>query len=176
MPQRAMPQRGVALAVMVVAGLVTACSIGLTAVDTPPPVASVSPTPSVTPSPLAGVCNPADFPLGVGPVETKQYGAPTNDVQYPPLTYYVSHGGATGHHYYTVCSSGSAASILAFMKASIPAGGWTILGSDATSLGAQKPTTPPTGYCYGLQMTVGQHPAYPGEWDLDLLSPASECA
>ncbi len=172
--------RGAMLSLLIATfALLPACSIG-TATTLPMPVPTLTPspmpTPSPSPAPVAGVCNPADFPSGQGPTGARVDGPPTQDIQYPPLTYYFTIGGTAGSHVYTVCSSGDAASILAFMKDSIPAGGWTILETTATTIRAQKPTNPPSGYCYSLAVKVGQDAAYPGEWTITFYSPATACA
>lgn len=144
------------------------------------PISSAKPTstPLVTSTPIATSeqCNPADFPTnGEGPTGTKIVGPPTKDFQYPPNTYYFTIGGAAGSYVYTVCSSGDAQSILAFMKNAIPTGGWTVLSTTQTTVTAQKPTNPPSGYCYGLVVEVGIQAQYPSEWRITFHSPAVSC-
>src|SRR5690242_8546453 len=60
-----------------------------TSLPTNTPARTLTPTPTNTPAPVAGVCNPADFPTGTGPVGTKQDGPPTTDFHYPPHTYHL---------------------------------------------------------------------------------------
>jgi hypothetical protein len=141
-----------------------------TPTSTPQPTATSipAPTPTSTPGPQAGVCNAADFP-------THTSGGPSATFAYPPLTYYYDIGPAAGNHYYVLCSSGTPTSIRAFLLQSIPAGGWTVTQTTATTIAAQKQTTPPSGYCYSVNITLGNHAGYPGEWDADFHPPILSC-
>lgn len=131
-----------------------------TATATPP-----APTSTATPAP--GVCNPADFP-------TKTNGGP-GSFQYPPRTYYYDETPGAGNHPYALCSSGNPSSILAFMKTSVAAAGWKITSTTANSLEAQNPTSPPSAYCYTVDMQVGGNASYPGEWGANFHPPIATC-
>jgi hypothetical protein len=74
-----------------------------------------------------------------------------------------------------MCSSGDATSILAFMKQSVMASGWKITNATATSLYAENPTSPPSGYCYTVNVLVGGSASYPGEWSINFHPPAETC-
>lgn len=132
-----------------------------------PPTATLVP-PTATPAPSPGVCNAADFP-------TKTNGGPDGGFTYPPLTYYYDVGPAAGNNYFHLCSSGDASSILATFKSQFPTGGWTVTNVTATTLGIEKPQSPPTGFCFTEVYTFGGHAGYPGEWDLDSHPPAASC-
>jgi hypothetical protein len=134
---------------------------------------TISPTntllpPSATPAPTPGVCNGADFPTNVK-------SGPNGDFQWPPLTYSQFVGRAAGNRYYVVCSSGTSSTILSFLSGSIPKGGWTISSITPTTLTAQKPTNPPSGFCFSFLITVGSHPSNPGEYDYNFHSPTLSC-
>jgi hypothetical protein len=163
--------------VMLLASL-SACSntVTVSLASTAPPAVTGEPTftptsaPTLTATPAAGACNVADFP-------TQTPGGPSSGFQYPPLTYFYDGGSAAGNHYYQLCSSGDAASILAFLQHSIPLGGWTITSVTATTLSASQTSKPVTGgFCPSVNITVGSHAGYPGEWDADFHPPASLCA
>jgi hypothetical protein len=62
------------------------------------------------------------------------------------------------------------------MKQSVAASGWKITGSSTTTLSAQNPTTPPSGYCYTVDMQVGASASYPGEWSANFHPPIATCA
>lgn len=147
---------------------ITAWAICVTATPGLLPTPTNSPQPTATDTPQAGVCNASDFP-------TTSPGGPSEGFAYPPQTYYYSHGGAAGNHYYTFCSPGTPSSILTFLLQSMPAGGWTLTQSTATFIAAQMPTSPPSGYCYTVNIAVGGHPGYPGEWDANFHPPAVPC-
>ena len=140
-----------------------------TATSTTAPTATAThpPAPTATPAPVPGVCNAADFP-------TKTNGGPSG-FTYPPLTYYYDESPGAGNHPYALCSSGNATSIIAFMKTSIPAAGWKITGSTATTLSAENQTTPPSGSCYTVDITAGANASYPGEWSADFHPPIAAC-
>jgi hypothetical protein len=139
----------------------TAVTGAATATPTTPPTATA------TPAPVAGVCTAVDFP-------TKTTGGP-GTFQYPPLTYYYDLTPGAGSHPYVLCSSGNATSILNFMKQSIPAAGWKINIASATTLTAQNSTTPPSGSCYTVDITVGNSASYPGEWTANFHPPIANC-
>ena len=61
------------------------------------------------------------------------------------------------------------------MKQSVVAGGWTLTASTSTTLTAQRPTTPPSGSCYTVNMTVGANASYPGEWSANFHPPIVSC-
>lgn len=124
--------------------------------------------PPATATPASGVCDAADFP-------TKFPGGPDPSFQYPPLTYHGSLDGAAGNEYYGLCSSGDPASILAFLEHSIPAGGWTVTATTATTLNALHTSAPQDGFCASVDITVGTHPGFPGEWGADFHPPAVPC-
>lgn len=153
---------GVTTTVVVVAGV---------SATTAKPTATVKPTathaPAATATPAPGVCNPADFP-------TKTNGGPSG-FQYPPRTYSYDETPGAGSHPYALCSSGTPTSILAFMKQSVVAAGWKITSSTATTLHAEVPTTPPSGYCYTVDMLVGGSATYPGEWSENFHPPIASC-
>lgn len=125
------------------------------------------PAPTATATPAPGVCNPADFP-------TKTNGGPEG-FQYPPLTYYYDETPGAGNHPYAICSSGNPTSILAFMKQSVTNAGWKITSTTATTLTAENPTNPPSGFCYTVDMSVGSNASYPGEWVANFHPPATNC-
>lgn len=129
--------------------------------------ATKPPDPTATATPAPGVCDSASFP-------TKTNGGP-GGFQYPPLTYYYDQSPGAGNHYYTICSSGNPSSILAYMKQSVAAAGWKVVGTSATTLSAQQPTNPPSGYCYEVDMTVGGTAGYPGQWLADFHPPIASC-
>jgi hypothetical protein len=148
-----------------------------TSTATTPATATVAPSPTATattapptatPTPAPGVCNPADFP-------TKTPGGPNHGFQYPPLTYYYYQGSGAGNNYNVLCSSGTPDTILAFLKQSIPAGGWTIKSSTATTINATQTSAPQGGFCPSVDITVGSHVGYPGEWNADFHPPAGSC-
>jgi hypothetical protein len=62
-----------------------------------------------------------------------------------------------------------------FMEHSIPAGGWTIIATTATTLAAVQTSVPQEGLCASVNIIVGSHPGYPGEWDANFHSPTSSC-
>jgi hypothetical protein len=74
-----------------------------------------------------------------------------------------------------MCSSGNPSSILAFMKTSVAAAGWKIVSSTATTLSAQQPTNPPSGFCYEDDITVNLAAAYPGQWEINEHPPIPPC-
>lgn len=129
--------------------------------------ATTPPAPTATATPAPGVCNPADFP-------TKTNGGPEG-FQYPALSYYYDETPGAGNHPYVICSSGNPASILAFMQKSVTNAGWKITNSTATTLTAENPTNPPSGFCYTVDMTVGSNASYPGEWTANFHPPATNC-
>jgi hypothetical protein len=139
-----------------------------TATSTPQPTATSVPAPTATSGPKAGTCKAADFP-------TKTPGGPSEGFSYPPKTYYYDIGPGAGNHYYVFCSPGSPATISAFLVQALTMGGWTVTGSSSTAIAAQKPTTPATGYCYSVEITLGNHAGYPGEWDADFHPPILSC-
>lgn len=139
-----------------------------TPMPTSTPVPTATPAPTATTGPTPGVCKASDFSM-------KMNGGPNEGFAYPPLTYSSYEGNGAGNTYYVLCSSGTPTSILTFLKTSIPAGGWQVTSVTATTLAAQKPTNPATGFCYSLNITVGAHAGYPGEWDADFHPPALSC-
>ncbi len=173
--------------------LLGACSSGA-----PPALAGATATathatiPTSVPTLAPGLCRAADFPPPIrqqpnpptGGDPGPFYGAPINDFQFPPLTYYYDFGGAAGTHRWAMCSAGDPDSILAFMRQSITASSWMIITTPASggqTLFAEKPAAAPTTgttspiYCSTLNVTVGGYPGYPGEWALILGAPASPC-
>ena len=164
--------RVAALALVVLAlmacGASTTVAALATATPTTIPTATVTPAPTATATPAPGVCNPADFP-------TKTAGGPSG-FQYPPLSYYYEGTPGMGNHPYAMCSSGDPASILAFMKNSVTAAGWKVTISSSTSLEAENPTNPPSGYCYTVGIQVGSNASYPGEWAINFHPPAVPCS
>jgi hypothetical protein len=80
-----------------------------------------------------------------------------------------------GNHPYLICSSGNPTSILTFMKSSVVAAGWKVTTTTATTLTAENQTTPPSGVCYTVDITVGGHPGYPGEWNENFHPPIVSC-
>jgi hypothetical protein len=146
------------------------CALGTTTVSvvvTPTATATATPKPTATATPAPGVCDSADFP-------TKTNGGPS-PFQYPPLTYYYDESPGMGNHTYLMCSSGNPSSILAFMKNSVTAAQWKVTSTTATTLSAENPTNPPSGFCYTVDITVGAKAAYPGEWSIDFHPPAAQC-
>jgi hypothetical protein len=123
--------------------------------------------------PAGGTCNAADFPTTGFFVKTN--GGPSTDFQFPPVTYYVSLGGAAGSRPNIVCSAGNPSSILAFMKNSISKSKWKILSTSSTVITAELPVSPPNGFCYQLDVIVNGHAGYPGEWDYVWYVPAAAC-
>ncbi len=121
--------------------------------------------------PPAGNCNPADMSSGL----TNGTGGPDTSMQYPPVTTYSFLGGAAGTRPSFVCSAGDPTSIAAFMKRTVPDGGWQVLSSTATTVSAQKPTSPPSGFCYTLFVQTGTHGSYTGEWDFKTTIPGATC-
>ena len=163
---------GRALALGIILVTLMACGLGTTTVSiiltpTAKPTATATPGPTATATPAPGVCDAADFP-------TKTTGTP-GTFQYPPLTYYYDESPGAGSHPYLVCSSGNPASILAFMKSSVTAALWKVTSTTATTLEAENPTNPPSGFCYTVDITVGAKPAYPGEWSITFHVPAATC-
>ncbi len=146
----------------------------VTAVATIPPTspatatATLVPTVAPTLTPAPGVCNATDFP-------TKTTGGPYTSFQYPPLTYYFHITDAAGTYYYVMCSSGDPTSILAFLESSLPAGGWKVTTSAATTLTAVQSNNPQEGMCAWVNVTVGAHAGYAGEWDATFHSPTMTC-
>ncbi len=132
------------------------------------PTATATPAPTATLTPAPGVCNAADFP-------TKTSGGPDEGFHYPPLTYSYAQGNAAGNHYFVLCSSGTSSTILAFLQQSIPAGGWTIKSMTATTINATQTSKPQGGFCPSVDITVGSHAGYPGEWNADFHPPAGAC-
>ena len=131
--------------------------------------ATATPTaPLATATPAPGVCNAADFP-------TQLAGGPDPSFQYPPLTYHGPEDAAAGTYRYFMCSSGTPTSILAFLQHAIPAGGWKITATTATTLNAVQVNRPQEGLCASVNLTVGAHAGYPGEWDAYFHSPTSSC-
>ncbi|HEY7833752.1 MAG TPA: hypothetical protein VIG30_09300 [Ktedonobacterales bacterium] len=128
---------------------------------------TATPAPTATATPAPGVCDPAAFP-------TKTNGGP-GGFQYPPLTYSYDETPGAGNHPYLMCSSGNPSSILAFMKTSVAAAGWKIVSSTATTLSAQQPTNPPSGFCYEDDITVNLAAAYPGQWEINEHPPIPPC-
>lgn len=177
------PRRLVLIAPLVVSlALLAACSSSASTTAGAQPTATSSPTslPAATNTPVPtataiataapqpGVCNAADFP-------TKTSGGPNEGFTYPPLTYYYDIGPAAGNHYFVLCSSGSPTSIKAFLLDSIPHGGWTVTDSTGNTIDAQQPTTPPSGFCSSVDITLGESASYPGEWKADFHPPISSC-
>jgi hypothetical protein len=76
---------------------------------------------------------------------------------------------------YKLCSPGTPTAILAFLQQSIPAGGWTISGTTATTLHAVQTNVPQEGLCASVDITVGAYAGFPGEWDLAFHQPTSQC-
>ena len=132
-----------------------------------PTASTATPAPTATATPAPGVCNAADFP-------SKTNGGP-GGFQYPPLTYYYDETPGAGNHPYLLCSSGNPSSILAFMQNSVTAAGWKVVSTTATTLSAQQPTNPPSGFCYEDDIAVNLNPSYPGEWELNEHPPAAQC-
>ncbi len=97
------------------------------------------------------------------------------DFPFPPMSYYYDLGPAAGTHFWRLCSPGDPTSILNFMHQSIAASVWKITTVDATSIDAEKSTTPPSGYCYTLTVVVGGFPGYPNEWSFSMFAPANMC-
>jgi hypothetical protein len=158
-----------AVGMVVVAFL--ACGLSSTTVSvvaTPTATATATPAATPTPPPALGVCNPADFP-------TKTPGGP-GSFQYPPLTYSYDLTPGMGNHPSRMCSSGTPASILAFMKQSVTTAGWKTINTTASSVTAENPTNPPSGYCYTVDIQVGGAASYPGEWLINFHPPATPCS
>ena len=172
--------------------LLTGCSgvstMGKVARATATSVVTSTSAAAGTPTPMAGICNAADFPPPIrqGPPLSGGdpgpfYGAPVTEFAFPAGTYYYDLGHVTGQQYWHVCSPGDPPAIAAFMRQSITASGWTILPAQNLSFGAEKPTSPPTPgvttpvYCRTLGVTVGGFPGYPGEWTFGLFAPVSAC-
>ncbi len=171
------------LSVMCIVVMLSGCTISAampiattTPVPTNTPVPTSTPVPTNTPAPVAGVCRAADFLPSQLTHGGTHNGAPDNEFQFPPLTYYYDFGPAAGTHFYDVCSSGDPTSILAFMRQAIAASPWKITSANDTTLAAEKPVSPPNGYCYTLNVTVGGFPGYLGEWTFALFAPATMCA
>lgn len=162
------------LLVLLACGSAGSIATGSTATATLAPTATLLPTstatlvPTTIPTPAPGVCNAADF-------LTKTNGGPGFGFAYPPLTYYFAELPGAGHEPFVMCSSGTPASILIALKNAFPAGGWTISGSNATTIFVEKPTSPPTADCFTIDLIVGGHPGYPGEWDIDAHPPEITC-
>ena len=149
---------GATTTVVIGGGTSTASVAAATATHAPP---------TATPTLAPGICKAAGFP-------TTTDGGPEG-LTYPPLSYYYDLTPGAGNHPYAICSSGNPASILAFMKQSVVAGGWTLTASTSTTLTAQRPTTPPSGSCYTVNMTVGANASYPGEWSANFHPPIVSC-
>ena len=169
--------RFAALGIAVVALMACGASTTVASVATATPTAMATPTMTpipATPTLAPGVCNAADFPTKTsgGP----QYASGTPNLQYPPLTYYYEQSPGMGNHPYALCSSGTPATILAFMTQSLTAAGWKITSSSATILAAEIPTNPPSGFCYTVNMMVGASASYPGEWAANFHPPATPCS
>lgn len=143
------------------------CDSTVTVVATPT-IAPTATIPLATATPAPGMCNAADFP-------TQIPGGPDPSFQYPPLTYHGPEDGAAGTYRYFMCSSGTPTSILAFLEHSIPAGGWTIKATTTTTLTAVQTNHPQEGLCASVNLAVGSHAGYPGEWDAFFHSPTSSC-
>ena len=143
--------------------LLAGCGTTVTIVQTP-----TFTVPPATAAPVPGVCNAADFP-------TQLPGGPNSSFQYPPLTYHSAPSNGAGHSVSAICSSGDPTSILTFLKQSIPAGGWTIKTTTATTLNAVQTNAPQGGFCASVDITVGDQAAYPGEWGADFHPPAAPC-
>ena len=138
------------------------------ATATVPPATATATIPPATATPAPGVCNAADF-------ASKIQGGPDPSFQYPPLTYHGIEDAAAGTYFFQVCSSGTPSSILAFLTHAIPAGGWTITANTATTLNAVQTNHPQSGLCASVNLTVGSHAGFPGEWDAYFHSPTSSC-
>jgi hypothetical protein len=161
--------------------LLSGCSDSTLTIVASTPTATSAPAvtatvPPATATPAPGVCNAANFTAKIpgGPTTSSPLGPPVG-FQYPPSTYYSFRGAATGNYFYFMCSSGNPASILAFMKNSIPAGGWTIKTTTATTVYAIQTSVPQEGLCASVNVTVGSQPAYPGEWDAVFHAPTASC-
>jgi hypothetical protein len=154
-------------AFVAVNGLRPSHSTSMTATATlPPPTATLAP----------GICNAADFPTRTlsGP-PTSSFNGPAVGFAYPPTTYFTHVTDADGTYLYWVCSAGNPISIFAFMQQSIPAGGWTITAKTATTLMAVQSNAPQEGLCSFVNIRVGTHGGYPGEWDAVFHSPTANC-
>ncbi len=138
-----------------------------TATSAPAATATALP-PTATSAPTAGVCNAADFSSQIP-------GGPDSGFQYPPLTYHGPQDAAAGTYRYFMCSSGTPTSILTFLEHAIPMGGWTITNTTSTTLNAVQTSLPQYGLCASVNLTVGSHTGYPGEWDAFFHSPTSNC-
>ncbi len=179
---------------MGVALLLGACSSSMpTSVTSATATAANTPIPTSSSTTAAQICRASDFPPPIrqqpnpptGGDPGPFYGAPINDFQFPPSTYYYNPAGVTaGSEHWTMCSPGDPASILAFMRQSIAASSWKIITTqtaDPLTLVAQKPASTATPgattpvYCSTLNVTVGGFPGYPGEWSFAVFAPATPC-
>jgi hypothetical protein len=159
---------GIAVLALMACGTTSTVTVAAaTATPAATATATSTPAPTATATPAPGVCRSADFP-------TRTTGGPEG-LQYPPLTYYYDLTPGMGSHPYQLCSSGTPSSIIAFMKTSVKAAGWKITNSTTTSLTAEKPTNPPSGYCYTVDMQAGTVAGYPGEWSANFHAPAAAC-
>lgn len=168
--------------------------LGACSSSVPTSVTSATATVATTPIPTttAQVCRASDFPPPIRQQPNQPtggdpgpfYGAPINDFEFPPSTYYYDFGAAAGTHHWAMCSLGDGASILAFMRQSITASSWKIIdtqSADPLTLVAQKPASAATPgattpvYCSTLNVTVGGFPGYPGEWSFAVFAPATPC-
>lgn len=159
---------GIAVLALMACGTTSTVTVAAaTATPAATATATATPAPTATATPAPGVCKASDFP-------TRTPGGPEG-LQYPPRSYYYDLTPGMGSHPYLICSSGTPTSIITFMKSSVVAGGWKVIHSTATSLTAEKPTNPPSGSCYTVDMTTGAISGYPGEWSANFHAPIASC-